>query len=55
MAIPSCVWGKDHKIKSFGGGICVVIPFETEAGTFYSEVSTNNNLLNSIPKVKKAA
>ena len=42
MAIPTCVWGKDHKIKQFGGGMCVVLPFETEIGTFYSEVMTNN-------------
>jgi chemotaxis protein CheX len=57
MAIPSCVWGKDHKVKSFGAGICIVIPFETEAGTFYSEVSTSNNALASIMKKedKKAA
>ena len=44
MAIPTCVWGKDHKIKQFGGGLCVVLPFETEVGTFYSEVMTNNPL-----------
>ncbi len=42
MAIPTCVWGKDHKIKQFGGGMCVVLPFETEVGTFYSEVMTSN-------------
>lgn len=40
MALPSCVWGKDHKIKHFGGGVCVVIPFETDHGTIYSEVMT---------------
>lgn len=40
MAIPSCVWGKDHKIKHFGGGVCVVIPFETPEGTFYTEIMT---------------
>ncbi len=44
MTIPSCVWGKDHKIKHFGGGMCVVMPFETEVGTFYSEVMTNNTV-----------
>lgn len=43
MALPSCVWGKDHKIKHFGAGICVVIPFETDLGTFYTEIMTNNN------------
>ena len=46
MALPSCVWGKDHKIKHFGGGVCVVIPMETEYGTFYSEVMTTS-LVNS--------
>jgi chemotaxis protein CheX len=46
MALPSCVWGKDHKIKHFGGGVCVVIPMETEFGTFYSEVMTTS-LVNS--------
>ena len=40
MAIPSCVWGKDHKIKHYGGGACVVIPFETSEGTFYTEIMT---------------
>ena len=45
MALPSCVWGKDHKIKHFGGGICVVVPFKTDAGIFYTEVMTNSNLL----------
>jgi chemotaxis protein CheX len=42
MALPSCVWGKDHKIKHFGGGVCVVIPMETEYGVFYSEVMTTS-------------
>lgn len=41
-ALPSCVWGKDHKIKHFGGGVCVVIPFETDFGTFYTEVMTQS-------------
>ncbi len=50
MAIPSCVWGKDHKIKHFGGGTCVVLPFETEIGTFYSEVMTSNAAINQIMK-----
>ncbi len=45
MALPSCVWGKDHKIKHFGGGVCVVIPFESEFGTFHTEIMTNNNLV----------
>ncbi|MGZ3785359.1 MAG: chemotaxis protein CheX [Bdellovibrio sp.] len=40
MAIPSCVWGKDHKIKHYGGSACVVIPFETATGTFYAEIMT---------------
>lgn len=40
MAIPSCIWGKDHKIKHYGGSACVVIPFETLEGTFYTEIMT---------------
>jgi chemotaxis protein CheX len=40
MAIPSCVWGKDHKIKHFGGGACVVLPFETAEGQFFVEITT---------------
>lgn len=39
-ALPSCVWGKDHKIKHFGGGMCIVLPFESPAGTIYSEIMT---------------
>jgi len=42
QAIPSCIWGKDHKIKSFGSGVCVVIPFETEDGIFHIEVFSSN-------------
>ncbi len=42
MALPSCVWGKDHKIKHFGGGVCVVIPFECEFGVFHIEVMTTS-------------
>jgi chemotaxis protein CheX len=45
MALPSCVWGKDHQIKHFGGGVCVVLPFETEAGIFHIEIMTNNNIV----------
>ena len=52
MAIPSCVWGKDHKIKHFGGGMCVVLPFETEVGTFYSEVMTSNPLVDQVLQKK---
>jgi chemotaxis protein CheX len=44
MALPSCVWGKDHKIKHFGSGKCMVLPFETEFGTIYSEIMTNNGV-----------
>lgn len=40
MAIPSCVWGKDHKIKHYGGSACVVLPFETPEGIFYTEIMT---------------
>jgi len=49
-ALPSCVWGKDHKIKHFGTGICIVIPFKTEFGMFYAEVMTSHNLLAQVPK-----
>ncbi len=52
MAIPSVVWGKDHKIKQFGGGKCVVIPFETSEGTFYIEIMTDQNMVQT---PKKAA
>ena len=38
MALPSCVWGKEHKIKHFGSGKCMVLPFETEWGMIYSEI-----------------
>jgi chemotaxis protein CheX len=48
MALPSCVWGKDHKIKHFRSGICIVIPFETEFGTFHTEVMSNSNIANHI-------
>ncbi len=54
MAVPSCVWGKDHKIKHFGNGVCIVLPFETEAGTLFSEVMTNNPAIQEATK-KKAA
>jgi len=49
-ALPSCVWGKDHKIKHFGGGLCIVLPFETEFGILYSEIMTNSNALEGAPK-----
>ncbi|OFY98917.1 MAG: hypothetical protein A2070_12910 [Bdellovibrionales bacterium GWC1_52_8] len=42
QAIPSCVWGKDHKIKHFGGGACIVVPFETADGLFHIEIMSNN-------------
>ena len=43
QAIPSCVWGKDHKIKHFGGGACIVVPFETPEGVFHVEIISNNS------------
>lgn len=46
-ALPSCVWGKDHKIKHFGGGQCVVLPFKTEVGNLYIEIMTNNASIES--------
>jgi chemotaxis protein CheX len=52
MAIPSCVWGKDHKIKHFGGGSCVVLPFDTEAGVIHCEVMTNNNAIADLTSKK---
>lgn len=56
MALPSCVWGKDHKIKHFGAGICIVIPFETDMGMFYSEIMTSNNQMTQVAKpLTKAA
>lgn len=55
QALPSCVWGKDHQVKVFGGGACIVLPFETPAGMFHVEVSTNQNLSQGLPPSKKAA
>ncbi|MGK5087139.1 chemotaxis protein CheX [Bdellovibrionota bacterium FG-2] len=49
QAIPSCVWGKDHKIKHFGGGACVVMPFETKAGVFHVEVISNSGVQEKKP------
>ncbi len=40
MALPSCVWGKDHRIKHFGSGRCVVLPFVTPYGIICSEIMT---------------
>ncbi|RYZ78495.1 MAG: chemotaxis protein CheX [Proteobacteria bacterium] len=41
LALPTCVWGKDHESQVFGqGGVCVVIPFECEFGVFHIEVMT---------------
>ncbi len=54
-ALPSCVWGKDHKIKHFGGGQCIVLPFQTEAGTLYIEIMTNNSAVDSTKKPTEAA
>lgn len=53
MALPSCVWGKDHKIKHYGGGVCVVIPYQTSEGLFYTEIMTEQ-LLNESGKQKAA-
>ncbi|MGK5083335.1 chemotaxis protein CheX [Bdellovibrionota bacterium FG-1] len=49
QALPSCVWGKDHQIKTFGGGACIVLPLVTAMGEIHVEVSTNQTLLKSIP------
>jgi chemotaxis protein CheX len=43
MALPSCVWGKEHKIKHFGSGKCMVLPFETEWGMIYSEIMSHSS------------
>jgi chemotaxis protein CheX len=43
-AIPSCVWGKDHKVKHFGSGQCIVLPFNTDAGVLYSEIMTSSSV-----------
>lgn len=53
-ALPSCVWGKDHQIKHFGGGKCVVLPFETKHGIFYTEVMSKS-LTDSAKGTAKAA
>ncbi len=56
QAIPSVIWGKDHKIKQYGGGICVVIPFETPAGPFHIEIFADQGLLNlTSSKIKSEA
>jgi chemotaxis protein CheX len=55
QALPSCIWGKDHKVKHFGGGACIVLPFETAHGVFHVEVSTNQALLSSKPKPAEPA
>ncbi len=55
QAIPSCVWGKDHKIKHFGGGACVVLPFETKAGIFHVEVISNSGVQEKKPLAAPAA
>lgn len=47
QAIPSCVWGKEHKIKHFGSSMCIVLPFKTPAGIFHVEVSSSQALLES--------
>lgn len=39
-AHPSCVWGKNHKVKHFSGGTCIVLPFATSMGSFYVEIMT---------------
>jgi chemotaxis protein CheX len=44
MALPSCVWGKDHQIKHFGSGRCVVLPFETPYGVICSEIMTQSTI-----------
>ena len=43
-ALPSCVWGKDHKVKHFGSGQCIVLPFITDVGTLYSEIMTSSSV-----------
>lgn len=47
QALPSCIWGKDHQVKTFGGGVCIILPFETSAGTFYTEISSNQGAVAS--------
>lgn len=53
QALPSCIWGKDHQVKTYGGGVCIILPFETSAGTFYTEISSNQGA--SVAAPKKAA
>ncbi len=47
QALPSCIWGKDHQVKTFGGGVCIILPFETSVGTFYTEISSNQGAVAS--------
>lgn len=49
-ALPSCVWGKDHKVKHFGGGQCIVLPFKTDAGILYSEIMTSTSVVEAPKK-----
>lgn len=37
MAIPSVVTGKAHKIKHMANGVCIVVSFTTDAGSFTVE------------------
>lgn len=50
QALPSCVWGKDHQLKTFGGGACIVLPLQTDIGEIFVEISTNQGLLKPAAK-----
>ena len=54
-ALPSCVWGKDHKVKHFGSGQCIVLPFNTDSGTLYSEIMTSNSVSGASKPPAKAS
>ena len=40
-ALPSVITGKDHSVASTQKGVTVVVPFETDVGGFFVEISTS--------------
>lgn len=40
-ALPSVISGKDHKVSAAAQGVSVVIPFESDAGKFFIEITTS--------------
>jgi chemotaxis protein CheX len=43
MAIPTTIMGRNHSIKHSSKGPIIMIPFETEAGTFFVEICFETN------------